>query len=462
MSILSRARGHLPQEYLANGGAVQRQTGGILPRYNRTPTTHPTGYEYDTIGYNQRPWDIGQFVTSPLGDTGTTTSPGFYAPISDVTDEPTTTTKDYDWDGSTTTSTTNPYLTDNAANIDLAIQPDQALWEDVPTNIQNAAEVLAVDPSNPNYNDRFNDVFDYWSDDADKNPTGQTTGYGTTPGILDETGIDAWLPPTGTTSTATETATETASNNAANLGSDEAIITTNTSALINEREGFSDTAYEDPPGSGKWSIGNGTQTYADGTPVKAGDTITEAEATNLTNHHIGIATDAAKNNVENFDELSPELQTALVSHAYQLGAAGQAEFKKMIAAIEAGDYDTAIAEAEDSLWATQTPKRLADLKAALEAEGAKVAPVVIEDNNKGWQEAHNARHDAAVKAAAAKAVSEGKAPVGSAGGPSPHDNQGGIVRKANQGGIISKSNGGAISHPTYRGILMNKLNRRNR
>ena len=40
----------------------------------------------------------------------------------------------------------------------------------------------------------------------------------------------------------------------------------------------------------------------------------------------------------------------------------------MIAAIEAGDWDTAIAEAEDSLWAQQTPKRLADLKAALQAE----------------------------------------------------------------------------------------------
>ena len=59
MSILGRARDRLPAAY--------RSDGGILNRYQRTPTQHPTGYSYDTIKYHQRPWDIGNFVTSPLG-----------------------------------------------------------------------------------------------------------------------------------------------------------------------------------------------------------------------------------------------------------------------------------------------------------------------------------------------------------------------------------------------------------
>ena len=70
MSILKRARDRLPQEYLANGGIVKpsyRQDGGILSRYDRTPTKHSTGYSYDTIKYHHRPWDIGDFVTQPLG-----------------------------------------------------------------------------------------------------------------------------------------------------------------------------------------------------------------------------------------------------------------------------------------------------------------------------------------------------------------------------------------------------------
>ena len=168
--------------------------------------------------------------------------------------------------------------------------------------------------------------------------------------------------------TTTPAQEETTSETAANQGSEEAIVTDATSDLITQREGYSSTAYEDPPGSGKWSIGHGTQTYADGTPVKEGDTITEEEAAELRDHHIGVAAEAALNNIDNFNELSPELQAALTSHAYQLGEAGQAGFEKMIAAIEAGDWETAIKEAENSLWAQQTPKRLADLKAALQAE----------------------------------------------------------------------------------------------
>ncbi len=42
---------------------------------------------------------------------------------------------------------------------------------------------------------------------------------------------------------------------------------------------------------------------------------------------------------------------------YQLGTDGIKKFKKMLIAISKNDYKTAYAEAMDSLWARQTPKR---------------------------------------------------------------------------------------------------------
>ena len=43
--------------------------------------------------------------------------------------------------------------------------------------------------------------------------------------------------------------------------------------------------------------------------------------------------------------------------AYQLGVEGVMKFKKMIAALQNGDYDRAADEMADSLWAKQTPSR---------------------------------------------------------------------------------------------------------
>lgn len=430
MSILGRARDNLPAAYRADGG--------IIPRYNRTPTTHSTGYEYDTIGYNQRPWDIGNFVTQSTS-TPTSLDP-WNSPMVDISGDTDMTDTSQGGDGSDTVVDTNPYLSDDAADSSLAIQPDQDIWNDVPSNIQDAAEVLAVDPTNDDYNTHFGDVYDYWSDDADKNPTGQTTGYGITPEILDETGVDAWLPPTSGTTAVDDDLTKS----------------------IIDSEGFRTEAYLDTEGN--WTIGYGT-THINGVPVKPGDTITQADAAAELQSDINTAQQAASNNYEGFNDFSPELQNALTEQAYQLGGQGQAGFVNMNAAIEAGDWDTAIAEAQDSVWAGQTPARVEELVAALEAEKAKAAPAapvivpapVVVDNsssNDDWRDAHNARHEANVKAAAAKAVAEKKAPVGSAGGPSPHTNRGGIIRK---------SNGGILSQPqTYNGILMNKLNRRNR
>jgi|CXWL01.1.fsa_nt_gi lysozyme len=58
-----------------------------------------------------------------------------------------------------------------------------------------------------------------------------------------------------------------------------------------------------------------------------------------------------------FSGLGLVRQTALICMAFQLGAQGLSEFKAMVAAIQAGDWQTARREALDSRWADQTQRR---------------------------------------------------------------------------------------------------------
>ena len=89
----------------------------------------------------------------------------------------------------------NYELTDQAVDPALAAQPDPTIFESTPSNIQNSQEILATDPSNPNYNSAFQDVYDYQSDQAEIDPYGQSTGFGITPDVVDAAGgIEAFLP----------------------------------------------------------------------------------------------------------------------------------------------------------------------------------------------------------------------------------------------------------------------------
>lgn len=65
-----------------------------------------------------------------------------------------------------------------------------------------------------------------------------------------------------------------------------------------------------------------------------------------------------------FNAQHKDVQRALGNMAYQLGPAGVVAFRKMLAALEAGDRVAAAEAALDSKWAIQTParaKRVADL-----------------------------------------------------------------------------------------------------
>ena len=77
----------------------------------------------------------------------------------------------------------------------LAIQPDPEIFSTTPPEVQVAQEILATDPLNPQYNEAFGAVYDYQSEQAAQDPTGQSTGFGITPEIIDAVGVDAFLPP---------------------------------------------------------------------------------------------------------------------------------------------------------------------------------------------------------------------------------------------------------------------------
>lgn len=67
--------------------------------------------------------------------------------------------------------------------------------------------------------------------------------------------------------------------------------------------------------------------------------------------------DALRKQWPAFDDQPLEVKRALGSMAYQMGADGVLKFKRMLAALEAGDRATAADEALESEWAKQTPER---------------------------------------------------------------------------------------------------------
>jgi len=88
-------------------------------------------------------------------------------------------------------------LSPAAADPNLAIQPNAEIFASAPPEVKIAQQIVATDPTNPNYNDAFQTVYDYQSRQAASDPYGQSTGYGVTTDVLDATGgASAWLPPT--------------------------------------------------------------------------------------------------------------------------------------------------------------------------------------------------------------------------------------------------------------------------
>ena len=124
-----------------------------------------------------------------------------------------------------------------------------------------------------------------------------------------------------------------------------------------EREVASDEGFMRIPyrcTSGKLSIGYGTNIQ---------DGITKEEALLLMRYRLGKVVAALESRLPFWSKLTDERRRVLANMGYQLGMDGLMGFKRMLAAVERGDYDTAGKEMMDSKWArSDSPARAQRLR----------------------------------------------------------------------------------------------------
>ena len=119
-----------------------------------------------------------------------------------------------------------------------------------------------------------------------------------------------------------------------------------------EREVASDEGFMRIPyrcTSGKLSIGYGTNIQ---------DGITKEEALLLMRYRLGKVVAALESRLPFWPRLTDDRRRVLANMGYQLGVGGLMGFKRMLAALERGDYEAAAREMLDSKWAKRdTPAR---------------------------------------------------------------------------------------------------------
>ena len=115
---------------------------------------------------------------------------------------------------------------------------------------------------------------------------------------------------------------------------------------IVQHEGFSETAYPDPlTGAEPYTFGHGL-TW-----------LTEEESLWLVNRRIEKYTADVFKAFPFMVARPPGVADVAIEMAYQMGMDGLKSFRKMWAAIEAEDYESAANEMLDSKWHEQTPER---------------------------------------------------------------------------------------------------------
>lgn len=105
------------------------------------------------------------------------------------------------------------------------------------------------------------------------------------------------------------------------------------------------------------TIGIGTKIGPKNAPLKMYQfKISEGTARQMLDDEVFSIT-ARLSDLDWYNCLSYDMKTIVVSMAYQMGVSGVLKFKRMIAALERGDFNQAATEALDSKWAKQTINR---------------------------------------------------------------------------------------------------------
>lgn len=122
-------------------------------------------------------------------------------------------------------------------------------------------------------------------------------------------------------------------------------------------EGFRPYAYDDKTGAAVVCEGWLTLGYGFVVDSRKGVGLPRSVAEYWLRYAVNERIDALRKLWPPFDDQPADVQLALGNMAYQLGPAGVMTFKRMLAALEAGDRETAADEALESQWAEQTPAR---------------------------------------------------------------------------------------------------------
>ena len=115
---------------------------------------------------------------------------------------------------------------------------------------------------------------------------------------------------------------------------------------LEQQEGFKAFPYHDT---------RGVPTIGYGTSLANG--ITEAEGALLLRERLGAARDQLAASWPPYRAMPADVRAALLDMAYQLGVHGVLEFRVMLEALDAGDYQAAAHAALNSAWARETPAR---------------------------------------------------------------------------------------------------------
>ena len=132
---------------------------------------------------------------------------------------------------------------------------------------------------------------------------------------------------------------------------------------IKRHEGCRLRPYRDSLGF--WTVGWGHKMESIGPSILA-DGITQDEADHLLDVDIEIARNAlSRLSVMVLNNCNEVRKGVLIEMCFQLGYSGVLKFKRMLAAIEQGNFGLAAVEMIDSLWYDQTPSRVEEMAAIM-------------------------------------------------------------------------------------------------
>lgn len=133
---------------------------------------------------------------------------------------------------------------------------------------------------------------------------------------------------------------------------------------IKRHEGLRLKPYQDT--LGYTTVGYGHKIISAAERKKFANGITQEQADNLFKDDLGAAWHYAIVSIgTTFHRLDTPQQEVIVEMIYQLGLKGVLKFKKMLNALDKGDYETAADQMLDSLWHQQTPQRCEELSAIM-------------------------------------------------------------------------------------------------